>query len=268
MSTILENWRAGKGLPDVLVVDGHTHIGEWPHGTNFDTTAEAADEAVKFMDAYGVDAACVLAGGYMSNGADYRMGNDFLLDCVRRVPDRLIPFAHVNPNDSLEGIQHELKRMLDSNVHCIKLLNAYQDYPGDGPNLMALYEFAQHNRMLVLNHHWSEAEIRRIASTFPELIMIRAHGGASRLSHEISNVYDNIWSLHPFGTLESGLQQFGPSKVLFGSDAFMNDLSVGLGMVVYADIPEAAKRDVLGRNMARLLHWAGALPAVFEPWML
>ena len=260
MSAILESWGAGQGLPDVLVIDGHTHIGEWPHGANFETAEEAANEAVEFMDAYGVDAACVLAGGYMSNGSDYTMGNDFLLDCVRRVPERLIPFAHFNPNDSLDGIQTELKRMLDNDVHCIKLLNAYQNYPGDGPNLMAVYEFAQRNRMLVLNHYWSELEIRRIVSAYPEMVMIRGHGGASGISSEIPNVYDNIWSLHPFGRLEHGLQEFGPSKVLFGSDAFMNDLSVGLGMVVYADIPEAAKRDVLGLNMARLLDYAGALP--------
>ncbi|NLE43261.1 MAG: amidohydrolase family protein [Chloroflexi bacterium] len=260
MSEILERWRKGDGLPGVLVIDAHTHIGEWPHGENFQTSEEAAVEAEKFMDAYGVDAACVLAGGYMANGADYRMGNDWLLDCVRRAPDRLIPFIHINPNDSQEGVLRELDRMWDHGARCIKLLNAYQAYPGDGPNLMALYEFAQRHRMLVHNHQWSETEIRTISAQFPELIMIRAHGGATRLSHEIPNVYDNIWSLHRMGTVERGIQEYGPEKILFGSDAFMNDISVGIGMVVYADIPDDHKRAVLGLNVARLLSYAGALP--------
>ncbi len=261
MSVILEQWREGKGLPDVLVIDGHIHIGDWPHGANFDHVEEAAREAVAFMDAYGVDAACVLGGGYMGNGSDYRLGNDLLLDCVRRAPGRLIPFAHINPNDSLPSMLAELERMYDGGVRAIKLLNAYQNYPGGGPHLLALYEFAQGHNMLVLNHHWSEAEIRRIAAQFPGLTMIRGHGGASALSHELANVYDNIWGLWPLGTIEAGIQQYGPDKILFGSDAFMNDLSVGIGMVVYADIPDEHKRQVLGLNMACLLERVGALPA-------
>lgn len=267
MTTILEQWREGKGFPNLLVIDGHTHIGEWPHGANFASAAEAADGAVAFMDAYGVDAACVLAGGYMGNGSDYRLGNAFLLEAVRRVPERLIPFAHINPNDDPASIMAELERLYGEGVRAIKLLNAYQNYPGDGPKLMALYDFAQAHNMLVLNHYWSEAEIRNIAAHYPQLTLIRAHGGASALSHELPNVYDNIWSLWPLAAVERGIQRYGPDKILFGSDAFMNDLSVGLGMVVYADVPEQHKKMVLGLNMARLLDKVGALPASLHHWL-
>ena len=40
MSEILTSWRGGEGLPDVLVIDGHVHVGEWPHGANFDSAEE------------------------------------------------------------------------------------------------------------------------------------------------------------------------------------------------------------------------------------
>ena len=120
MSAILQDWRAGRGLPGTLILDGHGHIGEWPHGANFDTPEEAAEGAERMMDAYGVDATCVLAGGYwMTNGADYRMGNDFLLACVRLLPERLIPFAHFNPNDDRASLLAELNRMVDENVRAI-----------------------------------------------------------------------------------------------------------------------------------------------------
>jgi predicted TIM-barrel fold metal-dependent hydrolase len=268
VTTILEDWQAGRGFPGTLVLDGHGHVGEWPHGANFDTPEQAAEGAERMMDAYGVDATCVLAGGYwMTNGADYRMGNDFLLACVRLLPERLIPFAHFNPNDDRAGLVGELQRMVDSGVRAIKLINAYQGYPGDGPNLMALYEFAQRHRMIVLNHYWSEEELRTITARFPELILIRAHGGASSLSKELTTVYDNIWSLWPLGRIEQGIQRYGPEKILFGSDAFMNDPAVGLGMVVYADIPDSAKRAVLGLNMARLLEGAGVLPRSLHHWL-
>ena len=112
MSDILESWRAGHGLPDVLVIDGHAHLGEWPHGANFETAEQAASEALAIMDANGIHAACILSGGCWANGADYRLGNDWLLDCTSRAPQRLIPFAHINGRDSREGMLAELQRMV------------------------------------------------------------------------------------------------------------------------------------------------------------
>lgn len=268
MSTIKEQWQQGHGLPNMLVIDGHGHIGEWPHGTNFDSIDQAVEESVAIMDAYGVDATCVLAGGYMfSNGCDYRLGNDFLLECVNRAPERLIPFACINPNDNLPSIRTELERMYSAGVRAIKLWNQPLGYPGDGPHLMAVYEFAQVRHMLVLNHQWADPQLRTIAAEFPELVLIRGHGGASKLTRGLTNVYDNIWNLHSLASLEQGILQNGPEKVLFGSDAFMNDPAVGIGMVVYADIPDEHKRMILGLNMAQLLDRAGALPQVLRCWL-
>ncbi len=267
MTSIRDAWRQGQGLPDVLVIDGHAHLGEWPHGANFQDAEEAAAEAVAIMDANGVHAACILTGGYWVNGSDYRLGNDFLLDCVRRAPDRLIPFAHVNALDDRASMLAELARMEGEGVRCLKLYNVPQGYPGDTPNLLALYEYAQERRWLILNHQWSEAELGRLALDFPEVTFIRGHGGASRLSRGLANVYDNIWALWPLGTIEEGIRRFGPEKVLFGSDAFMNPPSVGIGMVVYAAVPDEHKRMILGLNMARLLERAGALPAPLRRWL-
>ena len=267
MSAILEQWRKGEGLPDVLVIDGHTHPYHWAPGLG--SPREAAIEMLRMMDDYCVDASCLMGGSFsFHNGVDFRLGNDFLLEVVGHDPERLIPFAHVNPNFSLEVITAELERMYAAGVRAIKLINAYQHYPADGPHMMAVYAFAETRGMLVLNHYWSEEEIHTIARQFPELVMIRGHGGASAISRTYGNVYDNIWSLHRLGVIESGIQRFGPEKILFGSDAIVNDPAVGIGLVVYADISDDAKRVVLGLNMARLLDRAGALPAGLRHWLV
>jgi len=263
MSEILEAWRAGRGLPGVLVIDGHTHVGAWPHAANFDSIADAAAGAVAAMDANGVDAACVLSGGYMDPGADYRRGNDALLELLRRLPERLIGFAHVNPNDTLEGVRRELARVHEAGLRCIKLLNAYQQaYPGDGPNLMEVYRFAAKRNMLVINHYWPPEVLWKIARLFPSVDFIMAHygGGADELLKGCHNVYANIWNLGHIGFIEDGVRKAGPGKFLYGSDAFMNPMSVGIGLVAYADIPDEHKRLILGENMARLLDKVGALP--------
>jgi predicted TIM-barrel fold metal-dependent hydrolase len=262
MSEILDNWRAGKGLPGVLVIDGHTHVGEWPHGANFDSVDDMAAGAAAVMDANGVDAACVMSGGYMSNGTDYRLGNDILVELTRRLPQRIIPFAHVNPNDHLDAILAELERVHAAGMRCIKLLNAYQGYPGDGPNLMALYRFAADHNMLILNHSWTNEEIVRIAREFPTVDFIFGHYGHRQdpVLTEFPNVYANIWTLASLGFLERGIRSVGPEKFLYGSDAFMNPISVGIGLVACADVPDEHKRLILGLTQARLLEKVGALP--------
>ena len=271
MSALLEHWRAGQGLPDTLVLDGHIHIGEWPHGATFASVDDTVSGAVRYLDANGVDACCVLSGGYMWNGTDHTIGNDILLDVWRRLPDRIVPYLHVNPNDSAAAVDRELERMYAAGCRCIKLLNAYQNYPGDGPNLMRLYRFAAERRMLVMNHWWAVDVLGRIAREFPQVEFVTAHYGADQnpLLKERPNVHANIWTLDSLGFLERGIREVGAHKFLLGSDAFMNPMSVGIGLVVYADIPDDEKRLILGLNQARLLDKVGALPGrIKRQWLL
>jgi predicted TIM-barrel fold metal-dependent hydrolase len=264
MSEILNHWLNGQGLPGTLVMDGHIHIGDWPHTATFRSVDEAVKESILHMDSNGIDAICAVAGGYIFGMPDYHLGNDFLLSVWRRLPDRLIPFMGINPNDTRQRVLDELQRMYGEGVRCIKLINSYQrGYPGDGPNLMALYTFAAEHNMLVFNHAWSEAEIRRIAGEFPQVNFIFAHytgGFQDAVLQTYPNVYANIWSYGDLGWLERGIRQAGACKFMLGSDGFLNSLSVGIGPVVFANISEADKRLILGQTVARLVDQVGALP--------
>jgi predicted TIM-barrel fold metal-dependent hydrolase len=264
VSTILEQWVQGNGHPGALVIDGHIHISEWPHATTFIDADEAAEESLRYMDANGVDAICAVSGGYIWGMCDYRLGNDFLLAVWRKIPERLIPFLGINPNDTRANVLDELKRMNDAGVRCIKLLNYYQgNYPGDGPNLMALYQFAAEHNMLVFNHAWNEGEIRRIAAEFPQTDFIFGHYGGGYqdgVMCDYANVYANIWNYGSRGWLDRGIERVGAHKFMFGSDGFLNALSVGIGPVVFAPVSDEEKRLMLGLTTARLVDKVGALP--------
>jgi predicted TIM-barrel fold metal-dependent hydrolase len=265
MSEILQNWQNGRGFPGVLVIDGHIHVGEWPHNTTFRSLDEAEEQSIRTMDANGVDAICAVSGGYIFGKSDYHLGNDFLLALWKRMPERLIPFMSLNPNDTRAEVLAELERMHAAGVRCIKLINAYQgNYPGDGPNLMALYEFAAQHRMLVFDHAWSKAEITRIAMSFPTVDFIFGHytgGYQDEVMLRFANVYTNIWNYGNLGWLDRGLKKVGAHKFMMGSDGFLNALSVGSGPVAFAPISDEEKRLVLGLNIARLVDKVGALPA-------
>jgi predicted TIM-barrel fold metal-dependent hydrolase len=268
VSEIIDRWRAGEGLPGSLTIDGHTHIMAWPYGVDHSTPEEGVAQAVAAMDANGVDAACVMSGGYMFAGLDYTVGNDVLLEMTRMAPGRLIGFGHINPNDTLERVQTELERIYDMGFRCLKLLNDYQDrYPGDGPNLMALYQFAAERNMLVFNHMWLPDELPRIAREFPSVDLISGHylgPDHEPLLRDFPNVYTNLASIHSLGFLERAVRNVGPHKYLMGSDGFMVALSRGIGPVVYADIPDEDKRQILGETQARLLDKVGALPQALK----
>jgi predicted TIM-barrel fold metal-dependent hydrolase len=255
---------SGCGLPDTLVIDGHVHVGEWPHNTTFHGIEAAIRESAAFMDANGVDLACTQGGGYMWAGADYRLGNDFLLDVCRGLPDRMIGFMSVNPNDTWQNIEAELDRCYDAGIRCIKLINAYQyNYPGDGPNLMQLYAYADEHNMLVFNHAWAPEVIRKVADRFPatDFIFGHYHAGCDPVLQSCSNVYANIWSYGSMGWLDRGIATVGAAKFLMGSDAFLNPMSLGIGPVVFAPVPDDEKRLILGITQARLLDKVQALPA-------
>ena len=264
MSSILQNWIDGKGFPDTLVIDGHIHVGAWPHNTTFRSVDEAAQKSVEFLDAHGIDAFCAVGGGYIFDGTDARLGNDFLLAVWEKIPERMIPFMGINPNDSRENILAELDRMFEAGVRCIKLINVYQEnYPGDGPNLMALYEYAAEHKMLVFNHGWQQDVIMRISERFPETVFIFGHygNGLDPVLKARDNVYTNIWNYGPLGWLDRGIAECGAGKFMFGSDGFLNPLSVGIGPVVFAPISDDEKRLILGITLARLLDRVGALPS-------
>lgn len=266
MSKILEQWVNGNGLPNTLVIDGHIHIGAWPHAATFKSIDEAVISSLNYIDTNGIDAFCALSGGYHQDLTDYHLGNDFLLAVWERIPDRLIPFMSVNANDTPKNIIAELRRMYSTGVRCIKLINHYQEqYPGDGPNLMALYNFAAENKMLIINHSWTESEICKIAELFPEVDFIFAHYGLNMGYQDMvlkryANVYTNVWDLGSMGWLERGIKEVGAGKFILGSDGFLNSLSVGIGPVVFADISDDDKRLILGQTIARLLDKVGTLP--------
>jgi uncharacterized protein len=264
MNTILEQWKSGNGLQDELVIDGHIHIGAWSHAETFRNADEAASESVRYLDAHGIDAFCSLGGGYMHGLADYHIGNDFLLEVWRKMPERLIPFLSLNANDSIENLRKEMNRMYDAGVRCIKLINAYQaNYPGDGPNLMAAYEFAEEHKMPVINHSWTDREIRKIAGTFKSVDFIFAHYGGGfqdAVMQDYSNVNANIWVYGRMGWLDKGIKKLGAKRFMLGSDGFLNSLSVGIGPIVFANASDDDKRLMLGLNLSKMLDIAGALP--------
>ena len=101
-----------------------------------------------------------------------------------------------------------------------------------------------------------------IAPRFPTAYFVAGHSGniagpraeaiAAAQSH--SNVYlETCSSFRAPGVIEELAELAGADRVLFGSDTPLMDPRCQIGKIITAAIPEAAKRQILGENAARLL---------------
>ena len=132
-------------------------------------------------------------------------------------------------------------------------------YPGDGPKLMAVYEFAAERNMLVLNHSWTQPVIENIAERFPEVDFIfgHYHPRQDQVMKNLNNIYASIWTIASPGHLDRAVENGLEDRLLLGSDSFMNPMPVGIGQVAFARMNEQQKRKILGLNMEKLFAKVG-----------
>jgi len=261
MNRYLTEWRQGKGLPDIPVVDGHIHLKDWRRRGIYNSFEESLQVIPAYMETHGIDMLWALSGGGMFYGNDYIPGNDQLLRWRDALPEKIVPFSHINPNDSQTRIMDELKRMYGNGVRGIKLLNRYQHkVPGDSEVLMEVYAFAEEYRMMVINHYWSPEEFDKISAAFPGTVFIGAHVAPAELLRTRENVYTSMWHYGSIGWLQRIAEEAPPEKIMVGSDAFGNCPSVGIGAVLHLNLPEEQIAGILGINALKLMKEFDVLP--------
>ena len=253
----------GSSEVNTPVIDMHSHAGRWG-------TLGVDDDAARFvqvMDAAGVDRACINCIFY----GDPRRGNDTVAGFVARYPDRFIGVGFVTPHYPEEVIG-ELERAFDTlRMKFLKLYPTYYGRPIDDDGYLPIFEWAD-DRGIVIMSHSSYVDDRDtltaprrfvgLAQRFTRVRWLLAHSGNVRPGQEQAveaaracpNIYlETCTSFGEHGTIEYLVEGAGADRVLFGSDMPLMDARYQLGRIVTADIPEDAKRKVLGLNATRLL---------------
>jgi len=164
---------AGRALNDVLVIDGHCHIG--PHAGFFQPGNDAA-ALVRTMDRIGIDQACVFST--LAITSDMRGGNDLSLAAARAFPDRLLAYVVPDPHRP-EELQNEVQRCFDAGARGIKFHTGVHKYPFEGPAYAVGLAFADAHRLPLISHGVGTPDtLRRTARAYPGAHLIVAHAGA------------------------------------------------------------------------------------------
>jgi len=242
-----------------MIIDFHTHIfpeavkerrevyfkGEPAFELLYDSPKSkiiGAEDIISTMDSQGVDRSVVF-GFPWKDIVTCRMHNDYILDAMKRFPDRLIGFCCIDP--AHPGAVAEAERCLKAGFSGLGELAFYDS----GFSQKALEQLAPlmemcRNADLPLLLHTNESvghsypgkspmtlrELYRLIRTFPENKIVLAHWGGGiffyhlmkkEVKEALANVYvDTAASpyLYDAGIYRIALDILGPEKVLFGSD--------------------------------------------------
>lgn len=249
--TLLRQALRGQPLTGAFIVDWHVHLGRW--AASF--LPEADEQMFAALDRVGVTMICV--NGILCPST--REGNDRTADFARRHPNRVVPFASLNPfqHDLLD----ELKRCVETlGMKGVKVHSMVQGTHSPAITTEAfgwgrVWEYCAAHRLPVLAHGVvTDDDIRR----HPETLFVLAHGVGSierlRKLRECRNLHiDTCWTQTKAWSLPECARILGPERILWGTDAPLDDFAQRLGIVLDSGLPEADQRQILGLNAARLL---------------
>ena len=231
--------------------DCHGHFGQAsPRHVLRDTPADAVRE----MDKFGVQQGCVFTlEGVMG---DELWGNDLIAALVAEYPERFVGFTMVNPNRGEALMLEELERGRARGMRGIKLIPHYQGYPDEGPLVDVPCRYADEHGLLILNHGWgSAAQMERLCATYPRACFISGHSTTAYV--EVARAHPNLFictcPFHNYGQTEEFVALYGAERIMFGSDLLDLPIAWGMGQIMYARIPEDAKRKILGEDLRGLL---------------
>lgn len=124
---------------------------------------------------------------------------------------------------------------------------------------------------LIMQHTWfktggkespgasTPAELAELAARFPEVPFICAHAGGEweqgiRAVRGFPNIYVETSGFDPTaGFIEMAVRELGAERIIFGSHLPSRSLGTELGKIYGADIQEAQRQLILGKNLRRLL---------------
>lgn len=201
-----------------------------------------AEDLVQAMDDDGVDRSVAMGIGWTDRGVA-REVNDYIIEAVRRYPERIVGFGGVNPLWGSDALQ-EAERCADEGLRGVGELHPdSQGYDiGEEKTMTPLMELVRQRELIVTTHssepvghsyagkgQTTPEKLWRFIRNFPDNTIVCAHWGGGlpfyglmpEVADSLTNVYFDsaaspfLYSPEVFGSVK-GL--VGVKRILMGSD--------------------------------------------------
>ena len=184
----------------------------------------------------------------------------------------LLPFATLYPGQS--DWEEEIEQIRRAGFLGVKLHPDYQNFDPDDKALFPMYDRLQAENLIVLYHAGDDISfpppgratpkrLLNIVEHFPDLRIIAAHLGGFEMWDAVEEylVGEDLYldTCYTFGHLEIKrivriMERHGFDRILFGTDSPWKDQREEIQNILRLDIPDEAKRGILGGNARNLLH--------------
>jgi len=256
---------------DHEIWDGHIHLtGPAQQQNRTGTVEDRVDRLLKYADRMGVAKLIVHLGSVIVPNPSpevVRQRNDEVMKAIAYSPRRLLGFVYLNPQHGEECLREMDRCVRDGPMVGVKLL---VEMRCSRPELDPLVRHAvelqapllQHTFLNIVGNRPEEStpsELAALAARHPDASFICAHTGGEwesgiRMLRTSRNVLAEISGGDPMaGFVEMAVRELGAERVSFGTDTGGRSFGSQLAKVYSADIPESAKRLILGGNLRRLL---------------
>jgi len=246
--------------------DVHCHLASVPGAT----PEERMAQLVRLMDRMRIERVMLHLGYPIAEDPapqQLREQNDQVMRAVRHRPDRACGFVYLNPNHLDFSLQEFDRCVRDGPMVGVKLLVAKHC---NAPELDPIVARAAALQAPVLQHTWLKAggnspgestpyDVVELARRHPETQLICAHTGGDwergiRIVRATRNVSVDLSGFDPTaGMVEMAVRELGAERLMFGSDAAGRSFASQLSKIMGAEIPEAARKLILGGNLRRVL---------------
>ncbi|MHC4795402.1 MAG: amidohydrolase family protein [Planctomycetota bacterium] len=246
------------------IIDFHTHLDDrW-----FDVPLIDPESFIEGLNRCKVAKACIFTMmGLYGNCAE---ANDRLARQADAYPDRLIPFATVDPKlgeEALEELERCLSNPIFGGVKFHTWLQAVA--PSMVKNIMVkLLQCAARYGVPVVFHdatppYASTFQIATLARWVPQATVVLGHAGISDYVYTAGQLLRDIPNLHACfcgpkaGELSYLIETAGADKILFGSDFGFSDWKIlceKLDDVTESGIPANIQEKILFTNAQKLLN--------------
>jgi predicted TIM-barrel fold metal-dependent hydrolase len=246
--------------------DLHCHLS----GVPGNTPEERLGKLIEYADRMGIARLCVYMGmewSYDPSPDKLRHENDQVLRAIRAFPDRALGFVYLNPKHTQVSLDELNRCVRDGPMVGVKLWVAHRC---NAPELDPLIARAAELKAVIFQHTWlkitgnlpgesTPMELAELAARHPQATLICGHSGGDwerglRVIRPHKNISADLAGGDPTaGVTEMAVRELGAERVIYGSDVGGRSFASQLAKVFGADIPESAKRLILGENLKRLL---------------
>ncbi len=250
-----------------VIWDLHCHLSGVPGRTPEERMARLIEIAGRM----GIERICVFMGMTWSRNptpVQLRCDNDEVLRALSHYHDRAFGFCYVSgehPDASLKELDRCVR---DGPMVGVKLWVARRC---SDEALDPIIKRAAELKAVIYQHTWiktdgtqyagesTPSDLVELAKRHPKTTLLCGHAGGTwelgiRAVRASPNVVLEIAGSDPTnGFAEMAVRELGAERVVFGSDAGGRSFASQLAKVFGADIPDTAKRLILGENARRLL---------------